>query len=355
MVGQDSTHPAAVRAGRRLGILPPMTTPYRIFGAEISPYSVKVRSYFRYKGIPHEWIVRSPATQAEFQKYAKLPLVPAVATPEDEGLQDSTPILEAMEARFPEPSIHPPDPAAAFVSALLEEFGDEWGNKWMFHLRWARPADQQSAGERLAKMMAPDAEGEALEGAIGMIVGRMTKRVWFVGSNPQTAPQIEKSFEDGVALLDAHLAERPFLFGGRPAFADFGLWGQVYSAWTDPTAGAILRDRAPRVVSWVERMLDPKAEGPFQAWDDLAPTLMPLLRDQVGGLFLPWSDANARALAAGDEEFSVELASGTWTQKPQKYHARSLAALRKRYAEVGDTSALDPILEQADCLRWLRG
>jgi len=28
----------------------------RIFGAELSPYSVKVRSYFRYKRIPHEWV-----------------------------------------------------------------------------------------------------------------------------------------------------------------------------------------------------------------------------------------------------------------------------------------------------------
>ena len=73
---------------------------YRIFGAEISPYSVKVRSYFRYKGIPHEWILRSAATQAESMKYAKLPLIPIVATPEDEGIQDSTPILEKMEARF---------------------------------------------------------------------------------------------------------------------------------------------------------------------------------------------------------------------------------------------------------------
>ena len=27
-----------------------MSDVYRIFGAEISPYSVKVRSYFRYKG-----------------------------------------------------------------------------------------------------------------------------------------------------------------------------------------------------------------------------------------------------------------------------------------------------------------
>jgi hypothetical protein len=27
---------------------------YRIIGAEMSPYSVKVRSYFRYKAIPHQ-------------------------------------------------------------------------------------------------------------------------------------------------------------------------------------------------------------------------------------------------------------------------------------------------------------
>jgi hypothetical protein len=37
---------------------------YRIFGAEMSPYSVKVRSYSRYKGIPHRWILRNAASQA---------------------------------------------------------------------------------------------------------------------------------------------------------------------------------------------------------------------------------------------------------------------------------------------------
>ena len=64
-----------------------VTTPHRIFGIELSPYSVKVRSYFRYKRIPHEWVVRDAARMAEFQKYAKLPLIPLVVTPEDEGLQ----------------------------------------------------------------------------------------------------------------------------------------------------------------------------------------------------------------------------------------------------------------------------
>ena len=31
---------------------------YHVIGAENSPYSVKVRSYFRYKQIPHEWLSR---------------------------------------------------------------------------------------------------------------------------------------------------------------------------------------------------------------------------------------------------------------------------------------------------------
>ncbi len=107
-------------------------------------------------------------------------------------------------------------------------------------------------------------------------------------------------------------------------------------------------------MGWVERMLDPKAEGDFETWAALEPTLSPLLAEQVGALFLPWSDANSKAIAAGDERFTVELASGTWTQKPQKYHARSLKLLRERYAAVADKSELDPILERAGCLRWLR-
>ena len=49
---------------------------YRIIGAEMSPYSVKVRSYFRYKAIPHQWVLRNAESQAEFEKYAKVPIIP---------------------------------------------------------------------------------------------------------------------------------------------------------------------------------------------------------------------------------------------------------------------------------------
>ena len=329
-----------------------MSGRYRIFGAEVSPYSVKVRSYFRYKQIPHEWIVRSTSTAPESQKYAKLPIIPLVVSPEGEAMQDSTPIIEQLEQRFPEPSIHPDDPVAAFVSALLEEFGDEWGNKWMFHYRWAREADQVSASERIASAMS-GASGDELARAAAGVRERMVNRVWFVGSNAQTAPQIEDSFREAVGALERHLAARPYLFGARPAFGDFAMWGQIYNAYTDPTPGAILRASAPKVVAWCQRMLDPKAEGPFEAWAALAPTLQPLLREQVGRRFLPWTVANAKAITDGAEEFSVELAGRTFTQKPQKYHAKSLRALRERYAAAA-SPALDRALADAGCLEGLR-
>jgi len=328
-----------------------MDDPHRIYGVELSPYSVKVRSYFRYKGIPHVWILRSAKTQGEFQKYARLPLIPLVVSPKDEASQDSTPIIETLEEQYPKPSIHPSDPVVAFVSALVEEFGDEWGNKWMFHYRWARDVDRQSAAGRIARTMLPDADEAQHAETTAQVRERMLSRVWFVGSSAKTAPQIEESFCEAIAQLDAHLALRPYLFGGRPAFGDFGLWGQIYNAWTDPTPGALIEGRTPHLLAWVQRMTWPRVEGDFEPWSGLEPTLLPFLRRHVGRLFLPWSVANARAIAAGDEEFSVGLDGREWTQKPQKYHARSLAALRARYAALPERRALDRVLERAGCLQ----
>src|SRR5260370_30724557 len=102
-----------------------MADGYRIFGAEMSPYSVKVRSYFRYKAIPHQWILRNAASQAEYEKHARMPIIPLVVTPEGIGIQDSTPIIEAIEKLFPEPSINPDDDIANFISALTAEFRDQ--------------------------------------------------------------------------------------------------------------------------------------------------------------------------------------------------------------------------------------
>jgi glutathione S-transferase len=331
-----------------------MASTYRVFGSELSPYSIKVRSWLRWKGIPHEWIVRSSLNEDEFRRLAKLPLVPLVVTPDGEVLQDSTPIIETLERRHPEPPTHPPDALRAFVSALLEEYGDEWGNKPMFHFRWFYPPDQASAGERIARAMMPDLDADGLRGAVEMVKGRMVPRLSFVGSSAATRAPIEASFRRQLALLEAHLARRPYLFGGRPVFGDFGLFAQLHQCSTDPTPRAIMAAEAPRVLAWTRRMLDARTEGDLEPWDALAPTLLPFLRDEVGGTFLPWSTANARAIAAGEKTFTLPLGGTSFSQEAQKYHAKSLAALRARWAALADRGALDRVLDETGCLPYLR-
>jgi hypothetical protein len=106
-------------------------------------------------------------------------------------------------------------------------------------------------------------------------------------------------------------------------------------------------------MAWVERMLTPKSEGSFEAWSALAPTLMPLLKEEVGALFLPWSAANAAAIAAGHKTFEMALGGAAWSQEPQKYHARSLAEIRRKYAAAKDAPGLDVILRESGCLPFL--
>jgi glutathione S-transferase len=332
-----------------------MSDVYRIFGMELSPYSVKVRSFFRYKRIPHEWILRSVQVMEEFNRYAKLPLIPLVVTPDGTGMQDSTPIIEALERTFPTPALQPSDPVLAFLSALVEEYADEWGNKPMFHYRWFYEADAESAADRIARAMNPGLDEEDLSHVKPAVKGRMIPRLNFVGSSAATKDQIEASFLRQLVILERHLDGRRYLFGARPALGDLGLYAQLYECLTDPTPGRIIRETAPRTQAWIERMLDPSPEGDFEPWERLEPTLMPLLRDEIGAVFFPWTLANAKAVAAGEREMTCTLDGRPFAQEPQKYHAKSLAVLRERYARVADKERLDPILERAGCLAALRG
>ena len=329
-----------------------MTQPYRIFGSEMSPYSVKVRSYFRFKGIPHQWIPRRADSEAEYKRFARLPIVPTVATPDGQGLQDSTPIIDAVEALHPDPAIHPADPMLRFLSALIEEFGDEWGNKLMFHHRWFAEVDRQASAQTLARLNLPFWGETEIAGLAAMILERMSGRGHFVGSSPANAPLITAYYLELLDRLEPHLCERRYLFGARPSFGDFGLAGQFYECSVDPTCGAMMRGRAPAVLDWCHRMMEPRIDGEFESWTALKPTMAPLLA-YIGAYFLPWTTANEKALETGATEFSVDLPGGPYVQPPQKYHARSLAALKGRYADEADAPGLEAALEAADCLRWL--
>jgi len=329
-----------------------MTAPFRLYGAELSPYSVKVRSYLRYKGVEFEWCARTNARQEEFQRYAKLPLIPVLVDANDEPMQDSTPIIETLEAQFPDPTIKPEDRGLAFIAVLLEDYADEWLNKAMFHYRWTYPQDQESAAKRIADMIFEGAEKP--EGIEEQVRARMVSRLYHVGSSAETAPLIEGSFTRVLALLEKLLSARPYLFGGRPSLADFGLAGQLAQLNSDPTPGALLKAQAPNVVRWLERMEHPKAEGPFVSLAEVREELADLLGAEVAGAYLLWMDANARAVADDASGVSVDIGGTPFVQKPQRYAAKAFAELKRKRALVED-EALARLLAETGVDALLKG
>ncbi|MBI1262921.1 MAG: glutathione S-transferase family protein [Rhizobiales bacterium] len=325
---------------------------FRLMGLEASPYTMKVDAYLTFKGLPFKWISRNMKTEGLFQKHAKVQLIPLLFFPDGETMQDSTPILERLESDHPEPTIHPEDPTLWFLSCLLEEFGDEWCNKLMFFQRWLYKADQEATAKRLA--------GLTLEGQwyallarpffARMIIRRMVPRMSFAGATPTNIPIYKESFFNLSKLLDQHLATRPYLLGARPSFGDFGMWCNLYQAWTDPTPRAHFEAHTPHLLAWIHRMRAPRIDGDFESLDTLLPTLKPILTEEVGARFLPWVDANERAWVAGAPETAFIMNGAPYRQKTFKYQAFTLEALRSKFRTVSDNPTLRGLLRETGCL-----
>jgi glutathione S-transferase len=332
-------------------------TPYRLMGRLESGYSLKVRSALRYKNLAFEWMDRFKH-QVLYQQHAKVPLIPLLLLPNGSAMQDSTPILEMLEEQHPEPSLHPRDPALRFLSELLEEYGDEWVNKLMFHYRWGYPADQKRRGASLGRGVV-EGKGFKLFAAImtplaaRIIIKRMVPRMAFAGANENNAPILIASFSQLVDMLEAHLKTRPYMFGGRPSFGDFGIWGQLWQAWTDASCETILEQRAPSVVAWVKRMEYPSIEGEFESLDSLTATLKPIFEREVGPHFLAWSEANAKAYTAGEKQTELPMDGQKYYQKTFKYPASSLNILKEKFKIAAPCSALSDFLQDTHCLAYL--
>jgi hypothetical protein len=51
----------------------------------------------------------------------------------------------------------------------------------------------------------------------------------------------------------------------------------------------------------------------------------------------------------------MTLGGASWSQEPQKYHARSLAEIRRKHAAAKGAPGLEAILKESGCLPFLSG
>lgn len=258
-----------------------MTLPMqRLIGAEVSYYTGKVRAYLRYKGIPFEELA---ATRKVYEEIiiprTGVRFIPVLITDDDAAIQDSQTIMDHLEARFEERAIDPEGPVQQLVSLLLEVYADEWLVLPAMHYRWNIPENRSFAIAEFGRLSAPEASA-AEQLAIGERIAKpFAGALPALGVDARTAARVEASYLALLAELEENFGSQRYLLGARPVRADFALYGPLYAhLYRDPASGRIMKDAAPSVARWVERLRDAAGEpGPLLAEDAIPAALEPVL------------------------------------------------------------------------------
>ncbi len=271
--------------------------PVTLYACPPSLFSGKVRSYLRKAGIPFEERLQSHPDYAGriLPKVGRF-VIPVLETGDD-IVQDTTEIIDYLEDQHPAPLlVYPEGPRQKVISLILEMFGDEGMLRPAMHYRWNFPEENDYfISMEFGRFMKADASDEEAYQLAAMPKAAMQKYLPGLGITDETIPAIEHDYEALLAALNAHFLKYPYLLGGKPTMADFGLYGPMYAHLArDPAPEMLMKQTANRVWRWVERMTAPGPDMPeFPDMerrtlpdDAIAETLVPVLK-LVGGSYGP--------------------------------------------------------------------
>lgn len=330
---------------------------YILYGLPHSLYTGKARCYLRNQGISYrERSTAHPDYEQRIGPIIQRRIIPVLETPQGEIIQDSADIIDYFDRRDPRYPAYPTTPLQRIVAVLIDYYGSQAMLKHAMYYRWSFPEQNRF----LRHAFALGAGGADMAETI---MARMQSYLPRLGVNDESIPQIERSYEALLDILQAHFEQFPYLLGGHPTVADYGMIGPLFAhLGRDPVPAYIMATRAPAVHRWVERMTAPDldvAEYPNSAPelyrdDAIPPTLEPLLEHIAEEIFPELTDK----LAFLDE----------WTRSRQpadgapvsdKPHRRQLgvveSAFRGAKVEVGVEPYLLYLLQRgSDTLEALK-
>ncbi len=260
-----------------------------LWGAPGSGFSGRTRSYLLKKGIPFQQIFPGhPRFQQEIIPLIGYFVMPVMELTDGTLIQDSTDTLIHFEKCTPENPLVPTSPQQRAIAWLLAFFGSEMLFKIGMHYRWTylendRPFAEATFGHFFSHHRDMDLQRKD----IGPIMAFFDGFLENLGVTEATIPAIEESYFVLLEALNDHFLQCPYLLGGRPSPADFGLMVLMYAHLArDPHSSHIMKLRAPQVYRWTERMLEPGiVDGEFSdlppqymADDALPDTLLPVLQ-----------------------------------------------------------------------------
>ncbi len=262
---------------------------YVLWGSPHSYYTGKIRSYLIKKGVPYrEEFAFHPQFRSRIVPAVRLFVVPILETPDGRILQDTTDMIEHLEAELPGPRLIPDAPVQKAVAWLLGAYGSEGLLQPGMHYRWSYRAEQENfLCAEFGRLLQGGPDREARYATARQTMQYFNDFLPPLGVTPQTIPTIEAAYGELLDALDEHFLHHPYLLGGHPSIADFGLMAPMFAHLArDPVPATLMKNRAPNVYRWTERMNlaqvrdgeFPDRPAAFPAGDAIPATLEPVLR-----------------------------------------------------------------------------
>ena len=354
-----------------------------------SLYTARVRSYMRTNGVPFKEVkAGSKEFLGDIVPQIGRWMIPVVRTPDGQIIQDGADIIDHLNgAGFSKNPIYPNNPMLLVLGHLFEVFGAQGLLRPAMHYRWNFDAvNLPFIRDTFRDVIPVGLPAEAQEPAFLDASGRMRKATAALGVTPASVPMIEESYAQFLRLMNAHLDDHPFLLGGHPTIADYGLIGAMHAhLGRDPAPLQLMQTTAPRVFRWTERMnmtetfedeAQAASKGQLLNGDNLPDTLLNILRF-IADDYVPeiaahvefanaWLDANpvvTKGTSTRDKVMQKPMGMAPFAWRgidmqsvvlPYRFYLLnrlqdaaeaqdedSLAAIRKVFAETGLGALLD--------------
>ena len=282
----------------------------------------------RYKDIPHELVDGYDLSKIFFHTGIKK--MPAVETPQGQWLYDTTPTIQWFETVYPDTPITPKNKALAFVSLLLEDYGDEWLWRPAMWWRWMPPVSRRALGTRIMK-------GALGAPALWWYFAQRQSREWLWGDGmtKDNSDAVRDMYFEELEFLEAVFAKQAFILGSHPSAADFGYFASMFRHFgNDPDPAEIMRARAPHTYAWLARLWNTKAQalGAKQHWVFPKGRHWTPLLDRIANDYLPYLKANAEAFRDGERRFDYVGKNHSFRRtKTTFYRVWCLEILQRHY------------------------
>lgn len=335
---------------------------YRIWQGQTSPYSYKVMTYMNFKGIPYKRVNANMMDLEWIKKIAGQSIVPVLLTPDDQVMQDSTPILEYFEKQLckdqnPQKSTIPEDNQLAFIMWLIEDFCDEYLTRMQMHTRWGNEQNRQTLSHKIARNILYAMPGMQVKDLAPVLLNRQSTFNSHLGvADDDAKTNMDQQVIDLLAILEQHFTEHQFLLGMRPSIADFALYGPLkIHLYNDPQSNEILETLAPKTCNWLDTITDfgdtrgCAGQTEFGDWINLTqgcPASLTSLLNFIAKTYIPLNRAAAPAAIAREKTFEADIYGVTATFSSHQYRVWAFEQLQLKYQALSNE-------EQAELLPHL--